>query len=415
MGKKRSDQAEVQSRWHQFIKGVEVDPALQSFFQRHRGVGEEPRTLFEAVGENLANSREEIRAQAFWILMKGMPELADILHERESRHPGWRSGTGEGQQVVDSGMDIVSFLYRNLVKEHQFETDQGKDPRPYVRMTARNWKIDAYRKESRLVSLDKPLNKEGATLGSTLATTLPDPTSVEDEVVNELYYEHGLQQLRTWNFLQDEELEWFAETYVAKNPFDSIAAQFDTPAREAARIRRRRSRARQKALERLESIIAWYINGIDWKGSAIKFFHVESDRHRGGLSKEDSAVNLRLVSARVSRQEAEKQLLGSWLWEWAQRAVYFRPWSDVVVYENSGLGVCPLTHKFDGSSGHLSLITLKIKSFEGKVHRKMPSFNIPDLELAIHEAWKFDLVPAILYNPFGGEIPDRFLVTLMSF
>jgi hypothetical protein len=65
MAKKRSGEEEVQSRWHQFIKGVVVDPALQSFFQRHRGVGEEPRTLFEAVGEDLANSREDIREQAF--------------------------------------------------------------------------------------------------------------------------------------------------------------------------------------------------------------------------------------------------------------------------------------------------------------------------------------------------------------
>jgi hypothetical protein len=56
MAKKRLEKDEVQSRWHQFIKGVEGDPALQSFFQRHRGVGEEPRTLFEAVGEDLSSS-----------------------------------------------------------------------------------------------------------------------------------------------------------------------------------------------------------------------------------------------------------------------------------------------------------------------------------------------------------------------
>src|SRR5918999_4580904 len=111
MAKKRSDTDEVQSSWHLFIKGVEADPALQSFFQRHRGVGEEPRTLFEAVGEDLASSREEIREQAFWILVAGVPELADILHERESRLPEWRGGAGKGQQVIDRGMDIVTSLY----------------------------------------------------------------------------------------------------------------------------------------------------------------------------------------------------------------------------------------------------------------------------------------------------------------
>jgi hypothetical protein len=127
MAKKRSDTGEVQNRWHQFINGVAGDPALQSFFQRHRWVGEEPRTLFEAVGEDLASSREDRREQAFWILVAGMPELADILHERETRQPGWRSGAGEEQQVIDRGMDIVTYLYRNLVKEHRFKTDKGKD------------------------------------------------------------------------------------------------------------------------------------------------------------------------------------------------------------------------------------------------------------------------------------------------
>jgi hypothetical protein len=345
MAKKRSDEEEVQSRWHQFIKGVEVDPALQSFFQRHRGVGEEPRMLFEAVGEDLASSREDRRKQAFWILVGGMPELADILHERETRQPGWRSGVGQGQQVIDKGMDIVSHLYRKLVKEHDFKAKGGKDPRPYVRTAARNWKTDEWRKESRLVSLDEPLSDEGMTLGSSLAASLPDPTSVEDEVVNELYYEHGLQQIQTWNFLEEKELGWFAETYVAKRPFDSFAAQADIPAQKAAQERQRKSRARQRALKRLESIVGWYLTSLDWEG-LLAFVEV------GG----------RRIHPRGLPREAVKHLLDSWLWDWIQCAVRVGSWDEgVIVLER--LVVRPLTHKFNGSAGHIFFIT------DGIAHR----------------------------------------------
>jgi hypothetical protein len=341
MAKKRSDTDDVQSRWHQFINGVEVDPALQSFFQRHRGVDEEPRMLFEAVGEDLASSREDRREQAFWILVAGMPELADILHERETRQPGWRSGAGKGQQVVDSGMNIVTSLYVEFVTEHKFDTERGKDPRPYVRSKARNWQIDGWRKERRLVSLDEPLSNEGTSLGSSIAASLADPTSVEDTVVDKLYYEHGLEQLRTWNFLQDEELGWFAETYVAKHPFASLATQFDTPGREAARLRQRRSRARRKAFERLESIVGWYLTSLDWEDSKVLVSVGGSRIHPGGLPK-----------------EAEKHLTGSWVWEWIQRAVRLGPWSEGFVYEDAWVVVRPLTHSFDGSPGHIFFISI---------------------------------------------------------
>ena len=248
MAKKRSDEDEVQSRWDQFINGAEGDPALRSFFQRHRGVGEEPRTLFEAVGEDLASSREEIREKAFWILVAGMPELTDILHERESRQPGWRGGAGKGQQVIDRGMDIVTYLYGKLVKEHRFTTKKGKDPRPYVMKTIKNRQKDVRDKEKRIVSLDQPLVEgvDGSSLGSYLASSLADPISVEDEVVNDLYNEHVLQQVRTWNFLNDKEIPLFEETYAANHPFNCVAEKSDTPAREAARKRQRISRARKK-------------------------------------------------------------------------------------------------------------------------------------------------------------------------
>jgi DNA-directed RNA polymerase specialized sigma24 family protein len=385
MAKKRSDEEEVQSRWHQFIKGVEVDPALQSFFQRHHGVGEEPRTFFEAVGEDLASSREDIREQAFWLLVAGMPELADILHERETRQPGWRSGAGKGQQVIDRGLDIVTYLYRNLVKEHQFKTDQGKDPRSYVRRTARNWSIDATRKDSRTVlSLDEPLNNEGITLGSSLAASLPDPTSVEDEVVDELYYEQGLQQIRTWNFLQDEELGWFAEIYIAKHPLDSVAAQFDIPAKEAARVRQRKSRARQKALKRLESTVVWYLlNVVEECRSMYLFQRPTFDLFVATRSTNSKELLKEFTDWFVVNEKGfpkfvplPKNLLDSWLWKWAKRAVYLRAGNEGVIYEHPDLVVRSLTQSFDGRPGHLFLMSPPTESVEKlKVFRMFEKFD----------------------------------------
>jgi hypothetical protein len=338
MAKKRLDTDEVKIRWHQFINDVEADPALQSFFQHHPGVGEEPRTLFDAVGEDLANSRDEIREQAFWILVAGMPELADILHERESRRPGWRSGVGQGQQEIDRGMDIVTNLYRNLVKEHRFKTDKGKDPRPYVRRTARNWNIDAVKKDSRTVlSLDEPLSDEGITLGSSLASSLPDLTSVEDEVVNELYYEYNLQQIRTWNFLIVKEIPLFDETFAAKKPLNWLAEQFDTPAQEAARkrqqqkISKRISRARKKVSVRLEVEFIKYL---------IWFGHLWNCKE--GLPK-----------------EVDKFLSDWWLWKWADCAISQclqkrRLHQDALFW---GSELLLLTERFDGSPGKIYLFS----------------------------------------------------------
>jgi hypothetical protein len=414
MPKKQLDNDEVQSRWHQFIKGVEGDPALQSFFQRHRGVGEEPRMLFEAVGEDLASSREEKREQAFWILVAGMPELADILHEREWRHPGWRSGAGKGQQAIDRGMDIVTSLYVEFVKEHKFNTERGKDPRPYVRTKARNWKIDGWRKERRAVSLDEPLNDEAASLGSLLATTLPDPTAVEDELVDKLYYEHGMQQLRAWDFLQDEELGWFAETLLASRPIDSLDSQFDTPARKAARLRQRRSRVRRKVFERLESIVVWYLINFDWKGSRVKFRSYKPRTHPRGLPTEEGAI-----------QEAVRQLLGSWVWEWAQRAVRLGPLEEWGYYRGyyNGLIIRPLTHRFDGSPGHLFFITFKenkeeiklLESMGYKVPRKVRVFDLPGLEQIVNKALEESEQPGILYYPNFNTMPLRFLEAIFYF
>jgi hypothetical protein len=149
-----------------------------------------------------------------------MPKLVDILHERESKQPGWRSGTGKGQQVMDRGMDIVTYLYRKLVKEHQFKTKKGKDPRPFVRKSARHWETDVWRKKRRLVPLDEPLNDEGTTLGLSLAASLPDPTLVEDEVLAQTR-----DELDTWDFIEDKEKPLMYGIYVDDLPIRQIALE----------------------------------------------------------------------------------------------------------------------------------------------------------------------------------------------
>jgi DNA-directed RNA polymerase specialized sigma24 family protein len=272
---------------------VKEDPALQSFFQRHRGVGEEPRTLFEAVGEDLGSSQEDRREQAFWILVAGMPELADILHERETRQPGWRSGAGKGQQLIDRGMDIVTYLHGQLVTEHDFKTDKGKDPRPFVRRAARNWNIDASRKESRSVSIDEPLSKEGTTLGSSLASLLADPTSVEDEVVEKLFLAQTRDELDAWDFIEDKEKPLMYGIYVDDLPLSQIALEASI-SEAAARQRKSRAlkKAREVALSRLEGALTWYfVIHADW-----------FNRRQGLPAKAD-------------------KLLDSWLWGWAKSAI----------------------------------------------------------------------------------------------
>jgi hypothetical protein len=393
MAKKSSDRDEVQLRWHQFINGVEVDPSLKTFFQRHPGAGKEPRTLFEAVGEDLASSREDRREQAFWILVAGMPELADILHERETRQTGSRNGSDPSTKMMNAGMDIVSYLHGKLVKEHRFTTNQGKDPRPYVRRTARNWNIDAARKDSRVVlSLDEPRSDEGTTLGSSLAASLTNPTSVEDVVVNDLYNEHVLQQVRTWNFLNEKEIPLFVETYAATHPFNWIAEQFDTPAREAARKRQRISRARKKASERLDAALIWYLimNGELW-------------HRKEGLPK-----------------EVEKNLSDWWLWEWADCVIHqslqerrFCREGDIVTAAMGELSNCvkhlssqqeglvplngqfwfellPLTTRFDGRPGDIYIYCQSSRSHHGRFDGR------------VYEVWNY------VYNPrFSNAISGR--------
>src|SRR4051794_36373616 len=56
-------------------------PENEEIFRRYRRYANEPRALFEAIGEDLGNPRQEVRAQAFWALTIATPELTNILYQ----------------------------------------------------------------------------------------------------------------------------------------------------------------------------------------------------------------------------------------------------------------------------------------------------------------------------------------------
>jgi hypothetical protein len=164
---------EARSMWERFITA----PKNAALLKRYAKSAKEPAPLFESIGEDLASSNEEVRKTAFWALVMAMPELTNILHERETRLPGWRDGRGKDQQMVNRGSDILSYLHRVLVKEHRFKVRDGnkKDPRPFLKETVDNWKKDRDRKIDREVSLDYEA-----------ALEILDPAgSVEDRVTKE--------------------------------------------------------------------------------------------------------------------------------------------------------------------------------------------------------------------------------------
>jgi hypothetical protein len=82
---------EVLLRWEAFITA----PENAHLLKRYAKSAKEPAPLFESIGEDLGSSKQEIREQAYWALIAAMPELTLILHERETRQPGWRDLEGK--------------------------------------------------------------------------------------------------------------------------------------------------------------------------------------------------------------------------------------------------------------------------------------------------------------------------------
>jgi hypothetical protein len=226
-----SDMAgEILARWERFV----TDP----IFKRYGRSAKELRALFESIGEDLASSSEEIRKIAFWALVYAMPKLASILHERETRQPGWRDIEGTDQRAVNQGSDILSDLHREFVVEQRFKIrgENDKDPRAYVNSAIRNREIDEQRKREREVLLDYD-----ATL------TIPDPArSLEDTIIENEAYEDWKREFR--RFLKsDDESDMLITALVDDTRISEVLESIGIPYGPAER--KRFSRARNQAVE----------------------------------------------------------------------------------------------------------------------------------------------------------------------
>ena len=95
-------EGEASSRWKRFIGDPENDP----YFQRYPWAAKDLDGLFDAIGDDLGSPKREIREVGFWALIAAMPEVLDILHERESRRP---SLGGENNRVKISGCSTTGY------------------------------------------------------------------------------------------------------------------------------------------------------------------------------------------------------------------------------------------------------------------------------------------------------------------
>ena len=231
-------EGEVLSRWERFV----TDPV----FKRYAKYAKEPAALFECIGEDLGGSNQEIREIAFWALVYAMPELTSILHERETREPGWRDREGEDQQKANQGMDIVSYLNHKLVVEHRFKIHggHGKDPRPLVKRIARNWERDEGRKRSR----ESPIDYEAV-------SKIPDPAgSVENSVLANRELDDLEREFLALRFLRgDEERGLFRTIFVDDAPLAEVLKSNSIPTEVA--WRKRLSRARKQAVAERDALL----------------------------------------------------------------------------------------------------------------------------------------------------------------
>jgi hypothetical protein len=178
---------EVRSWWQARIANLERD---RFFNKRYANCAKEPKELFDRIGEDLDSSNEAIRNKAYWVLVFLTPELINLLHERETRNPGWKDIEGKDQKMVNEGLDgskcILKHLHTKLVKEHRFKVRDGykKDPRPFLKETIENWEKDRDRKLDREVPLDYEA-----------ALEIPDPAGspeIETETYDDLWGEYKI-------------------------------------------------------------------------------------------------------------------------------------------------------------------------------------------------------------------------------
>jgi hypothetical protein len=196
-----------------------------------------------------------------------MPELTNILHERETREPGWRDRKGKDQQMVNLGSDILSYLHRVLVKENRFKTRDGygKDPRPFINTTISNWKRDGKRRRrNRDGTLrEVPLDYEAA-------LEIPDPTgALEDSVLENIAYEERKRELRDWGFYRnDDEFALLETVYMDDTPLTEVLESNGVSSGVA--LRKRLSRIRQQAVTERDELFTFMLTALHHFGISGK-------------------------------------------------------------------------------------------------------------------------------------------------
>ena len=238
---------EARFMWEAFITA----PENAHLLKRYSKSAKEPAPLFDSIGEDLGSSNQEVRNQAFWALVAAMPELTTILHERETREPGWRDRKGKDQHMVNRGMDIVSYLHRKLAVEHRFKIrgEHGKDPRSFINKIIGNWKKDGARKRRR----EQPLDDE-------YALVIPDPAgSVEDIALKNRLYEERKREIRDWGLSRsDDEFAILETVYVDHAPLAEVAESNGITSE--VNLRKKFSRFRQYAVAERDALLTFILD-----------------------------------------------------------------------------------------------------------------------------------------------------------
>jgi DNA-directed RNA polymerase specialized sigma24 family protein len=327
---------EVKSMWMSFITA----PENEAYFKRYAKSAVEPEPLFERIGEDLDSSREEIREHAFWALVIAMPEITDLLHEQESRRPGWRDGKGKDQQMVNRGSDLLAKLHTAFVMKGSFKADdiKGKDPRPYVNTAIRRAEIDQSRaKRNNELSLER-LQENGITPETLDKNNI---ISIEDEAMNNLFVEDCRKELLAWGFLDDKELKLFDTVYVNELPIDEARKRLNIPSDPA--LRQRISRARRKAVATRDAILKGMLSFI-----GMPLIRESQFRENRWLQRAAHSIKPGSWVARFMVSEEG--------WDNEDMSIFrIRPTDD----KDADIAIRAITTAFRSAPGHLYLIAIR--------------------------------------------------------
>lgn len=310
---------EIKSWWQARIAELERD---RFFKKRYADCAKEPKALYDRIGEDLDSSNESIRNAACWVLLHLTPELINLLHEKETRNPGWKDKEGKDQKMVNEGLDgskcILKHLHTKFVKEHRFKVLDGKkDPRPFLKKIIKNWEGDEKRKREREVPLDYEA-----------ALEIPDPAgSPEDYIINTKTRDDLWIEYKSY-FKDRDGFNLFYTFNVDDSPLEEIRERWDIPS--DADIRQRKSRINKAMVARRDASFTLLLNSLHFQ-------------EYGTLPR--------------SRWDPE---MSEWQAERVKRSVWPRGWlNGVVANGESAVAICPLTSPLQKTPGHIYLVATK--------------------------------------------------------